>query len=115
MDALDQLRKLTDDPCGSRSCWPAGHSRPGVAPAPAHGGLRGTEAAVRRAYNVIITIPTMSNPAKTTDMAYLRERGIECYGIGLMIDSEDGPGISAPTAIRSDSRGGAVQVGAVQP
>ena len=26
-----------------------------------------------------------------TDMAYLRARGIDCYGVGPMIDSEDGP------------------------
>ena len=26
-----------------------------------------------------------------TDMAYLRQRGIDCYGIGPMVDSEDGP------------------------
>ena len=26
-----------------------------------------------------------------TDMAYLRARGVQCYGIGPLIDSEDGP------------------------
>jgi hypothetical protein len=26
-----------------------------------------------------------------TDMSFLRARGVECYGIGPMIDSEDGP------------------------
>jgi acetylornithine deacetylase/succinyl-diaminopimelate desuccinylase-like protein len=46
------------------------------------------EAAVKRTYNTI-TLPTMSVGA--TDMAFLRERGIQCYGIGPIIDSEDGP------------------------
>ena len=26
-----------------------------------------------------------------TDMAYLRAKGVECYGVGPMTDSEDGP------------------------
>lgn len=46
------------------------------------------ESAVKRLYGVT-TLPTMSTGA--TDMAYLRARGVDCYGIGPMIDSEDGP------------------------
>jgi acetylornithine deacetylase/succinyl-diaminopimelate desuccinylase-like protein len=46
------------------------------------------EAAVKRTYNTI-TLPTMLTGA--TDMAYLRARGVECYGIGPLTDSEDGP------------------------
>lgn len=46
------------------------------------------ESAVNRLYGVT-TLPTMSTGA--TDMAYLRARGVDCYGIGPMIDSEDGP------------------------
>ena len=26
-----------------------------------------------------------------TDMAYLRDKGVECYGIGPALDIEDGP------------------------
>jgi acetylornithine deacetylase/succinyl-diaminopimelate desuccinylase-like protein len=26
-----------------------------------------------------------------TDMAYLREKGIQCYGVGPALDAEDGP------------------------
>ena len=26
-----------------------------------------------------------------TDMAFLRQKGVQCFGIGPMIDSEDGP------------------------
>ena len=34
-------------------------------------------------------IPTMSTGA--TDMAYLRAKGIQCYGVGPARDIEDGP------------------------
>ncbi|MBM4184271.1 MAG: M20/M25/M40 family metallo-hydrolase [Gemmatimonadetes bacterium] len=46
------------------------------------------ERAVRTHYGVV-TLPTMSTGA--TDMAYLRARGVECYGIGPATDVEDGP------------------------
>jgi acetylornithine deacetylase/succinyl-diaminopimelate desuccinylase-like protein len=36
-----------------------------------------------------ITLPTMSTGA--TDMAFLRRKGIQCYGIGPATDIEDGP------------------------
>jgi acetylornithine deacetylase/succinyl-diaminopimelate desuccinylase-like protein len=44
------------------------------------------EAAVRTHYNTV-TLPTMSTGA--TDMAYLRAKDIECYGIGPALDVED--------------------------
>jgi acetylornithine deacetylase/succinyl-diaminopimelate desuccinylase-like protein len=46
------------------------------------------EAANRRVYN-ISTIPVMSTGA--TDMAFLRSKGVQCYGIGPMVDEEDAP------------------------
>ena len=33
-----------------------------------------------------------------TDMAYLRAKGMQCYGIGPAIDVEDGPAILVDTA-----------------
>jgi acetylornithine deacetylase/succinyl-diaminopimelate desuccinylase-like protein len=45
------------------------------------------EAAVTKHYQTT-TLPTMSTGA--TDMAYLRARGVECYGIGPATDFEDG-------------------------
>jgi acetylornithine deacetylase/succinyl-diaminopimelate desuccinylase-like protein len=36
-----------------------------------------------------VTLPTMSTGA--TDMAYLRAKGMQCYGTGPASDSEDGP------------------------
>lgn len=50
--------------------------------------FRMIEAANRKVYNVI-TIPQMSTGA--TDMSYLRAKGVECYGIGPMVDEEDAP------------------------
>jgi acetylornithine deacetylase/succinyl-diaminopimelate desuccinylase-like protein len=47
-----------------------------------------TEAAIKKTYNTV-TIPTM--PTGATDMAFLRAKGVECYGIGPMTDVEDGP------------------------
>jgi hypothetical protein len=42
-----------------------------------------------------VTLPTMSTGA--TDMAYLRAKGIQCYGIGPATDMEDAPkGFGAP-------------------
>jgi acetylornithine deacetylase/succinyl-diaminopimelate desuccinylase-like protein len=46
------------------------------------------EANVKKHYNTI-TLPTMSTGA--TDMAYLRAKGMQCYGIGPALDVEDGP------------------------
>src|SRR4029079_8787876 len=46
------------------------------------------EAAAKRIYNTV-TLPTMSTGA--TDMAPLRARGVQCFGIGAAIDMEDGP------------------------
>lgn len=46
------------------------------------------EAAVKRNYKTTM-IPMMSTGA--TDMAYLRAKGMQCYGIGPGLDAEDGP------------------------
>lgn len=46
------------------------------------------EAAVKKHYGTV-TLPTMSTGA--TDMAYLRAKGIQCYGLGPATDFEDGP------------------------
>lgn len=46
------------------------------------------EAANQRVYNTS-TIPVMATGA--TDMAFLRAKGMQCYGIGPTIDQEDAP------------------------
>lgn len=64
--------------------------RPGAAPSsltsPA---FLAIEASQKKFYPGIPTLPTMSTGA--TDMAYLRGKGIQCYGVGPMTDVEDGP------------------------
>jgi len=50
--------------------------------------FKAIEANITKHYKVI-TLPTMSTGA--TDMAFLRQKGMQCYGIGPALDSEDGP------------------------
>ncbi len=51
-------------------------------------GFKAVEAATTGLYQTV-TLPTMGTGA--TDMAYLRAKGVQCYGIGPAIDAEDGP------------------------
>jgi acetylornithine deacetylase/succinyl-diaminopimelate desuccinylase-like protein len=44
---------------------------------------------VTKHYDGVVTLPTMSTGA--TDMAYLRAKGVQCYGVGPALDVEDGP------------------------
>lgn len=46
------------------------------------------ESTLKKMYNTV-SLPTMLTGA--TDMAYLRAKGVACYGIGPMTDTEDGP------------------------
>ena len=50
--------------------------------------FRVAENATKKVYNTV-TIPTLVTGA--SDMAFLRAKGVECYGIGPMLDTEDGP------------------------
>jgi acetylornithine deacetylase/succinyl-diaminopimelate desuccinylase-like protein len=83
---LETVRSLIDDSAvkaahGSRA------SRPATEPSSVTSEAFTTiEAAIKRLYNVP-TLPTMSTGA--TDMAFLRAKGIQCYGVGPAIDVED--------------------------
>jgi len=46
------------------------------------------ESTLKKIYNTV-SLPTMLTGA--TDMAFVREKGVECYGIGPLTDAEDGP------------------------
>ena len=46
------------------------------------------EAALKKQYATVV-LPAMATWA--TDMAFLREKGVQCYGIGPATDEEDGP------------------------
>jgi acetylornithine deacetylase/succinyl-diaminopimelate desuccinylase-like protein len=85
---LAEVRRIVDDPAIE-----VNYTGPATRPAGAAANLeseafRAIEAGIRRHYNVA-TLPTMSTGA--TDMAYLRAKGIQCYGIGPAGDAEDGP------------------------
>jgi acetylornithine deacetylase/succinyl-diaminopimelate desuccinylase-like protein len=84
---LEMIRKVVDDPSitvayAARDIRPAGASRLDT------DAFKALEGAVTKHYT-ITTLPTMSTGA--TDMAYLRARGVQCYGIGPASDTEDGP------------------------
>jgi acetylornithine deacetylase/succinyl-diaminopimelate desuccinylase-like protein len=85
---LESLRRVIDDPA-VRVEFSGSASRPqtGIQRLDSEG-FKAIEAAVTRHYNTV-TLPTMSTGA--TDMAYVREKGTQCYGIGPAIDFEDGP------------------------
>ena len=84
---LEMIRKVVNDPSiaveyARRDVRPAGTSRLDTEV------FEAIEAAVTRHY-ATTTLPTMSTGA--TDMAYLRAKGVQCYGIGPAVDAEDGP------------------------
>jgi acetylornithine deacetylase/succinyl-diaminopimelate desuccinylase-like protein len=65
-------------------------TRPGAAPSSLKNeAFQAIEATAALHYPGVPTIPTMSTGA--TDMAFLRSKGMQCYGIGPLIDTEDGP------------------------
>jgi acetylornithine deacetylase/succinyl-diaminopimelate desuccinylase-like protein len=85
---LETVRSLVDDPSvdvryGARASRPA--TEPSGVTTEVFAAI---EAGVKRLYNAP-TLPTMSTGA--TDMAFLRAKGIPCYGIGPAADTEDGP------------------------
>jgi acetylornithine deacetylase/succinyl-diaminopimelate desuccinylase-like protein len=84
---LEQVRAVIDDPA-IRVEWAARNVRPPGSARLDTEAFAVLEANIARHYQTT-TLPTMSTGA--TDMAYLRARGIQCYGIGPAIDVEDGP------------------------
>jgi lysophospholipase L1-like esterase len=86
---LDRLRALIDDPAIELLPGATGNGRPAAPPSRlGTEAFKAIEAAHRRVYGVA-TLPTMLTGA--TDMAQVRARGVQCYGIGPMTDREDGP------------------------
>lgn len=85
---FELMRKVINDPAvelipDSRNARPA-------APASSITGeaFKVIAAADQKIYHAP-TLPQMSTGA--TDMAYLRAKGVQCYGIGPMVDEEDAP------------------------
>ena len=82
----DMMRKVIDDP--SVEIVPVvRNQRPPAPPSSiASEAYHSLEAVYRKVYGVE-TLPIMSTGA--TDMAFLRAKGMQCYGIGAMVDEED--------------------------
>lgn len=86
---LGQLRTVIDDPT-VEVARNQRNTRPGAPPSRIDSeAFAAIEAATIETYGKITTLPTMSTGA--TDMAFLRAKGMQCYGIGPLTDSEDGP------------------------
>jgi acetylornithine deacetylase/succinyl-diaminopimelate desuccinylase-like protein len=85
---LAEMKKVIDD-AAVDVAWAARDVRPpsGTARLDSEG-FKAIEANVTRHYKTV-TLPTMSTGA--TDMAYLRAKGVQCFGIGPVTDAEDGP------------------------
>src|SRR5215510_1737926 len=85
---LEQVKKIVNDPA-VEVAWTTRDVRPGSGVAKLDSdAFKIVEANVTKTYKAP-TLPTMSTGA--TDMAYLRGKGIQCYGIGPATDIEDGP------------------------
>jgi acetylornithine deacetylase/succinyl-diaminopimelate desuccinylase-like protein len=85
---LEQVKRVVNDPAvevrfTSQEVRPSGTTAKLDAEA-----YKAVEAGITRVYNTI-TLPTMSTGA--TDMAQLRAKGVQCFGIGPAADMEDGP------------------------
>jgi acetylornithine deacetylase/succinyl-diaminopimelate desuccinylase-like protein len=85
---IEELRKVIDDPA-VEVAWAQRDVRPGGTKTDLQSdAFKAIEAMVTKHY-AAVTLPTMSTGA--TDMAYLRAKGVQCYGIGPATDIEDGP------------------------
>jgi acetylornithine deacetylase/succinyl-diaminopimelate desuccinylase-like protein len=85
---LAALKKVVNDPAVEVR-WAQRDVRPRTGTARLDfEGFKVVEAMVKKDYDTV-TLPTMSTGA--TDMAYLRAKGMQCYGIGPALDIEDGP------------------------
>lgn len=85
---LEQVRKVVNDPVVEVRYPVAAIRPPGREARLDSEAFKAIEAAVTRVYDTT-AIPTMSTGA--TDMAQLRTRGVQCFGIGPATDMEDGP------------------------
>ena len=86
-DVLRQIREVVNDPTVevrfvSATSRPPGGSSIGTE------AFRAIERAVTQRY-ATLTLPTMGTGA--TDMAQMRAKGVQCYGVGPALDREDGP------------------------
>lgn len=84
---LDTLRAVIDDP-NVEVRWARDRYRPAGTSSLTTEAFSTIEAQVKAHYGAVV-LPTMSTGA--SDMAQIRSKGIQCYGIGPALDTEDGP------------------------
>jgi acetylornithine deacetylase/succinyl-diaminopimelate desuccinylase-like protein len=86
---LEQVKKIVNDPAVDVHYANPGAERPNTPVAKLDSeAFKALEATVKKVYDTV-TLPTMSTGA--TDMAQLRAKGVQCFGIGPATDMEDGP------------------------
>jgi acetylornithine deacetylase/succinyl-diaminopimelate desuccinylase-like protein len=89
---LDEVRKVINDP-RVEVRWARDRYRPAGASSLTTEAFTVIQEQIKKHYGTFV-LPTMSTGA--TDMAQIRSKGIQCYGIGPAIDSEDaGKGFGA--------------------
>ena len=84
---LDDLRRIINDP-RVEVRWARDRYRPAGASSLNTEAFAVLQAQVKKHYDTVV-LPTMSTGA--SDMAQIRSKGIQCYGIGPALDTEDGP------------------------
>ena len=85
---LEEVKKVIGDPAVEVQ-WAQRDVRPGGTKTDLQSdAFKTIEAMVTKHYSTV-TLPSMATGA--TDMAYLRAKGIQCYGVGPATDIEDGP------------------------
>jgi acetylornithine deacetylase/succinyl-diaminopimelate desuccinylase-like protein len=85
---LEEVRRVVNDPA-IEVAWAQRDVRPPAKSAELDSeAFTAIEAGISANYKTV-TLPTMSTGA--TDMAYLRAKGIQCFGVGPATDLEDGP------------------------
>jgi acetylornithine deacetylase/succinyl-diaminopimelate desuccinylase-like protein len=84
---LDMVRKVINDP-GVEVRWGRERYRPAGGSRIDTEAFAVLEAQIKKHYDTIV-LPTMGTGA--TDMSNIRAKGIQCYGIGPALDTEDGP------------------------
>ena len=82
---LDQIRAVINDP-SIEVRWARERYRPAGASALSTELFSAIEAETRQHYNVDV-LPTMSTGA--SDKAQIRSKGVQCYGVGPALDTED--------------------------
>ena len=88
MKFLEMVKQVVNDPQVEVSYGPR-DTRPPTPPMRLDSdAFKAIESNITKHYKAV-TLPTMSTGA--TDMAFLRRKGIQCYGIGPATDIEDGP------------------------